>query len=369
MATEIETYETVKSTAVSAAVSNYVYLNALATKDIVLSDKSGSYHKPDHKLAQFETKYQAEHKPNTKKGEAKYTYSKITITEDDATGEKIHNREIMSIKKFFNLQNADLKHFLEFFLVALCKEYSVFFPKQKGKYEPAATFDKKFSETVEKELAGTVARFIFTIGTVSRVDAMVTETVITPELTLMKEMEGYYGTAEKRPMDHLRAITAAYLKFCKLVAVFLANNLMECTATITLEDLLALLRHFNAMQRADGSRPGEALSGQLNNCIFDELTVYVKSRRTTKAKKGEAEPGSDMQDDLTEEITGEKPTVPKAATKPAAAKGAKGKGKGAAAKTTSKKAAGKAAAKPAAAAEDDFEDTANGADELDELDA
>lgn len=358
--TEVETYDTVKSPTLYGHIAEYFYLNALAAKEIVLADKSGSYTKPDHRLAQFITKYQAEHKP--KKGEAKYTYSKVTTKEDEGTGLMVTNREIVPVRAFFNQQNADLKHFLEFFLVQLCTEYSVFYPTQKGKLVPAASFEKQFSERVEKELPGTVTRFIFTIGNVMRVDAMVTETVIAPELAIMKEMEGYYGTQEKRPSEQLRVIVASYLKFCKLLAIFLANSLVECTAAIALEDLLAILRHFNTMQRAEGN------GAQLNNCVFDEIAVYVKSRRTAKAKKGEAEVDTGMQDDLTEEITGEKPVAPKATTKPAAIKGTSKKG--GAKKPTGKAPKKQAATKPAAAVEDEFEDSAAGTvDDLDELDS
>lgn len=348
--TDVETYETVKSSTVSSAVASYVYLNALATKDIVLADKSGSHHKPDHPLAQFETKFHAEHKPA--KGE-KYTYSKITSTEDEATGAIITNREIAPVRKFYTKDTADLKHFLEFFLVNLCKEYSAFYPTQKGKLEPVASFEKKLSEYVEKQFTGTVSRFIFTIGNTARVDTMGGETVVTPDMVIMKEMEGYYGTQQNRPIEHLRAIAAAYLKFCKLVAIFLANNLTEAWSTITVGDLLAILRHFNSLQRAEGN------GALLNNCVFEELTIYVKSRHVVKTKKGKDD-SDGMQDDLTEEITGKKPTPPKA--KPSATKGGK---RGAGKKSAGKKSTTKPAAAPA---EDDFEDSANGVDDLDELD-
>lgn len=369
---DVELYETVLSDTLYTKIAEHFYMNALAAKEVVLADKSGSYDKPDHRLAQFETKHQKEHKP--KKGEAKYTYIKVITKVDDLTGEVVTNRDKLPVRAFFNSKNADLKNFLQFFLLQLCKEYGTFYPSMKGKYTPKVAFEKTFSEYVEKKLPGSVARFMFTIGNTIRVDTMTGETVIAPEMAVAKEMEGFWGTQTTRPTEHINIIVSAYLRFCKVVAVFLANYLIEMAATITVEDLLVILRNLNTLQRAEGISAGSTnnvITGCLNNAIFDEVSAYVKARRPVKAKKGEENVDDIvLDDDLTEEITGEKPVAPKTASKPAAAKG-KGRAKPKASAKSGAKAGAKSGTKKAVVStnDDEFEDAANGdLDDLDELD-
>lgn len=346
METDTRTYEALKAPDLfNKHLDKYIYAIFLAAKDMILADKTGSYHKPTHDLATYETKYQHDN-PLPKDAEPnKYTYRRIETQYDDITGEEVTTVHDIPVKKFINTRNPDFRGTLEFFLVQMAKEFAVFYDTTKAKSVSDATFDKAMAECAEKHFQGSVSRFILTIGTVAHVDKLLAANIDAPAVKLAGEMEKEYGTNGDRPSSKVKVLCTAYLNFVKVLSIFMAHALIENKNMFRLEGILATLRQLNLIQKMDKG-------ACLNNAVFDELKMYIAERKSG---------GEDGDCALPDAFGDSKPTPPKskkpAARKPSAKKGAAKKS--AAKKSAAKKSAAKAAPPDEAFEEDALEEVAD----------
>lgn len=322
--TDTRTFEALRSSELfTKHLNKYIYAILLHAKDAILADKTGSYHKPTHDLAAFETKQQHDN-PLPKEAEPnKYMYKKVETTTDEMTDEQVTTIKDVPVKKFANVNNADFRGTLEFFLVHLAKEFAYFYDTTSAKPVSDATFEKVMAETVEKHFQGSVTRFILTIGTVAHVDKLLAANVDAPVTKLAGEMEKEFGSGGDRPSVKVSALCKGYLSFVKVLCIFLANSLVECKSTFRLDGILATLRQLNLIQKMDKG-------ACLNNAIFDELKQHILDRKSS---------GDEEEDELADAFGDAKPKAPKG--KKAAAKKSK--------KAAAKKGAGKASAKKGAA--------------------
>lgn len=338
--TDTRTFEALRAPELyTKHLNKYIYAILLCSKDVILADKTGSYHKPTHDLAAFETKHQHDN-PLPKDAEPnKYLYRKTEIKKDEMTEEERTIVTDVPVKKFVNVNNADFRGTLEFFLVHLAKEFAYFYDTTKAKPVSDATFEKVMAECVEKQFQGSVTRFIMTIGNVAHVDKLLAAHIEAPFTKLASEMEKEFSASGDRPSAKIGAICKGYLSFVKVLCIFLANSLVECKSTFRLDGILATLRQLNLIQKMDKG-------ACLNNAIFDELKLHIAERKTTNEEEA---------DELVDAFGDAKPTAPKG-KKAAAVKKAK---KGAAKKGAAKKgAAKKGAAATAPPPEEAFEEGA-----------
>ena len=301
-------------------LNKYIYAVLLCAKDAILADKTGSYHKPTHDLAAFETKHQHDN-PLPKEAEPnKYLYKKVETTTDEMTDEQVTTTKELPVKKFANVNNADFRGTLEFFLLHLAKEFAYFYDTTSAKPVSDATFEKVMAETVEKHFQGSVTRFILTIGNVAHVDKLLTVIVDAPVSKLTTEMEKEFGSGGDRPSAKVNVLCKGFLSFVKVLCIFLANSLVECKSAFRLDGILATLRQLNLIQKMDKG-------ACLNNAIFDELKQHILERKSS---------GDEGEDELADAFGDAKPKAPKgkkaAAKKPKKAAAKKGAGKKGAAK-------------------------------------
>jgi hypothetical protein len=354
--TDTRTFEALRAPELfTKHLNKYIYAVLLCAKDAILADKTGSYHKPTHDLAAFETKHQHDN-PLPKDAEPnKYMYKKVETTTDEMTDEQVTTIKDIPVKKFANVNNADFRGTLEFFLVHLAKEFAYFYDTTSAKPVSDATFEKVMAETVEKHFQGSVTRFILTIGTVAHVDKLLTANIDVPITKLATEMEKEFGSGGgDRASAKVGALCKGYLSFVKVLCIFLANSLVECKSAFRLDGILATLRQLNLIQKMDKG-------ACLNNAIFDELKQHIIERKSS------GDEGED--DDLADAFGDAKPKAPKvkkaAAKKGKKAAAKKGAGKASAKKTAAKKAAAVNAPPPA---DETFDDDAIDNDDIgDEL--
>lgn len=322
--TDTRTFEALRAPELfTKHLNKYIYAILLHAKDAILADKTGSYHKPTHDMAAYETKHQHDN-PLPKEAEPnKYTYKKVETTTDEMTDEVVTTIKDIPVKKFANVNNADFRGTLEFFLLHLAKEFAYFYDATVAKPVSDATFEKVMAETVEKHFQGSVTRFILTIGTVAHVDKLLTAHVDAPVTKLVTEMEKEFGKGGDRPSAKISALCKGYLSFVKVLCIFLANSLVECKSAFRLDGILATLRQMNLIQKMDKG-------ACLNNAIFDELKQHIVERKSS---------GDEGEEELADAFGDAKPKAPKG--KKAAAKKSK---KAAAKKSAGKKSAAKKAA-------------------------
>ena len=311
---DLPKFEPLKSEAVTKALVDFGYRNALEVKDRIIDDKSGrNYMAPGGEHEKFETGVEYDRSKNNRRSAKeekpeKRQYKHITMVKDKLDNSVTEVEKTSPVTRYMSI-GEPLRFALHYFLSKYFQEvYCYYKALENANQTMNNTFVEDFLNFIEnvQGISGSVSKFILTLRTAMPTSHALDETKGMPQ-SVTGTISGQLTNEFKKVDTQLRFLVEEYLHFVRCVFVVIATDIFDNHATVDRKRVVKTLRLLNMIQRchAQGDK-----NGQLSNAVFDDLDNKF-DLVVAKSPKATSDPLDDDED---------KPAPPKAA-------GRKGKGK------------------------------------------
>lgn len=283
-------FKTISSNAMKNILGRSMYLTILKHKDN-LNEESN---KDIDQFYMYETLHMALNPK--KKEETKYTYKGDKTTIDRKTKEKKVEKNVdLPMKKFANI-TGEVKNGLTFLLNKYINECYLCYIDGKRTFPDESQVLSHICNYSESQCSQPIAPIIIKSVDVLDVEELVEGNYANCLKQLVEKLRAYFKDKEdKVPEKQLGTLVDAFIKFMKIIAIYMTDILFEKRQAVNGVFLFGILRQLNSSLKQHGVR--------MDSELFDNLREYIEINKPKKEStgKGKKKKSDDEDEDNDEE--------------------------------------------------------------------
>src|ERR1700678_1324087 len=246
---------TINTQAIKALLGKSFYYTMLKHKDNLLSDSC----KDSNPFEMYETLSMVI-KPKIK-DEPKYTYigTKITVDKNNSKIKKIEHGVEIPMKKFSNI-TGEVKLALSFMLNKYIFECHSYFLDNRNTFITSNNILDKICEYSESHISLPIAPAMIKLSTIIDVEKSVQDSYCNLSTKLQENSKVLFKDSnDEYPKKQLELVVEVYVKFIKIIAIFMTSLLYEKRQAVSGLFLYGILRQINMILKQTNSKIDEEL--------------------------------------------------------------------------------------------------------------